>query len=62
MQSKHIKCLDKLINNDQSGFIKGGFIGDNSIPIYGWMQYTEQTDIPDLLLEIDFEKAFDFFA
>ena len=51
--------LDKLINNDQTGFIKGRFIGENIRLIYDLMQYTEENNIPGLLLLIDFEKAFD---
>ena len=51
--------LDKLINNDQTGFIKGRFIGENIRLIYDIMQYTEENNIPGLLLLIDFEKAFD---
>jgi hypothetical protein len=51
--------LDKLINTDQTGFIKGRFIGENVRLIYDIMQYTEENNISGLLLLIDFEKAFD---
>lgn len=53
------KHLDKLINPDQTGFISGRYIGENTRLIYDMMQYTEENDIPALLLLIDFEKAFD---
>lgn len=53
------KVLDKLINSDQTGFIRGRFIGENLRLIYDILQYTEENDIPGLLLLIDFEKAFD---
>jgi hypothetical protein len=43
--------LNKLINK-----IKGRYIGENSRHIYDIMHYTEEKDIPGLLL-IDFEKA-----
>lgn len=51
--------LDKLIHNDQTGFIKGRFIGENIRLIYDIMHYTESRQIPGLLMLIDFEKAFD---
>lgn len=51
--------LYKLINEDQTGFLKGRFIGENVRMIYDIMQYTEQNQIPGLLMLIDFEKAFD---
>ena len=51
--------LDKLINKDQTGFIKGRFIGENIRLIYDLMNYTELHRIPGLLMLIDFEKAFD---
>ena len=53
------KVLDKLINLDQTGFISGRYIGDNIRLVYDILQYTEEQDIPGLLLLIDFEKAFD---
>ena len=50
--------LDKLIIKDQTGFIKGRFIGENIRLIYDIMQYTENQKIPGLLMLIDFEKNF----
>jgi hypothetical protein len=50
--------LDKLIHNDQTGFMKGKFIGENTRLIYDIMHYTESRQIPGLLMLIDFEKAF----
>ena len=51
--------LGKLIDLDQTGFISGRYIGDNIRLIYDMLQFTEENDIPGLLLLIDFEKAFD---
>ncbi|MCG7891056.1 MAG: reverse transcriptase family protein, partial [Candidatus Thiodiazotropha endolucinida] len=51
--------LDTLIDKDQTGFLKGRYIGENTRLIYDVMNYTEQNNIPGLLLLIDFEKAFD---
>ena len=51
--------LPKLINNDQTGFMKGRFIDENTRLIDGIIQYAAQHNTPGLLLFIDFEKAFD---
>ena len=51
--------LDYLISNDQTGFIKGRFIGENTRLVYDTMKYCEENHIPGLLMLIDFEKAFD---
>lgn len=51
--------INKLISKDQTGFIKGRYIGENIRLIYDLMNYTEQNNIQGLLLLIDFEKAFD---
>ena len=51
--------LDKLINTDQTGFIEGRFIGENTRLVYDILPFTEEEHIPGLLLLIDFEKAFD---
>jgi hypothetical protein len=55
--------LPILIHNDQKGFIKGRYI---SVTIFGWYlwfnilyQITQNTRNIDMLLLIDFEKAFD---
>ena len=52
-------CLPKLIHPDQKGFMSGRFIGDNIRQIFDILSYTEENNIPGLLLLIDFEKAFD---
>ena len=51
--------LDKLIHKDQTGFIKGRFMGGNIRLIYDIMHYIESNYVPGLLMLIDFEKAFD---
>lgn len=53
------QVLDIIISKDQTGFIKGRYIGENTRLIYDLMNFTEQNNIPGLLLLIDFEKAFD---
>ena len=51
--------LPKLINEDQTGFIRNRYIGDNIRLIYDTIAYLEEHKLPGLLLNIDFEKAFD---
>ena len=56
--TKAISNRTKLINDDQTGLIKGLFIGETIILIDSITRYAEQY-IPRLLLFIDlFEKAF----
>ena len=51
--------LTNMINNDQTGFIKGRFIGENIRLIDGVIQFAAAKNISGLLLFLDFEKAFD---
>ena len=51
--------LETLIHGDQTGFMKGRYIGENVVRIMDIMQYTDENDIPAILMQIDFEKAFD---
>ena len=51
--------LDIILSKDQTGFIKGRYIGENTRLIYDIMQYTETHNIPGLLVLVDFKKAFD---
>ncbi|KAL9959711.1 hypothetical protein ACROYT_G033060 [Oculina patagonica] len=53
------RVLPNLINHDQTGFLKGRFIGENIRLIDCIIQYATEKNIPGLLLFIDFEKAFD---
>ena len=52
-------CLPNLINNDQTGFLKGRYIGENIRLIDSIISYAADKNIPGLLLFLDFEKAFD---
>jgi len=51
--------LPKLINDDQTGFLAGRYLGENTRQIYDIMHYIEENNIAGLLLLVDFEKAFD---
>ena len=53
------RVLPKLINPDQTGFMKGRFIGENIRLIDSLITYTASKNIPGLLFFLDFEKAFD---
>jgi len=52
-------CLQTLISKDQTGFVSGRYIGENTRLLYDIMNYTENNKIPGLIMMIDFEKAFD---
>ena len=51
--------LNRIINEDQKGFISGRFIGENIRLIYDVLFETKEQNIPGLLLSIDFQQAFD---
>jgi len=51
--------LPRLIHSEQTGFIKGRFIGQNIRLFNDLMEYTEDQKVPGILLFADFEKAFD---
>ena len=53
------KVLPKIINNDQTGFLKNRTIGVNIRLTDSIIKYASTKQIPGLLPFIDFEKAFD---
>ena len=53
------EVLPQLINEDQTGFVPGRYIGDNLRLLYDIMHYLKDENLPGLLVSIDFEKAFD---
>ena len=56
------KRLNSIISNvtetDQSGYIKGRYIGEN-VRMIEDVRYTDKNDTPGVLLFLDFKKAFD---
>ena len=52
------KVLLKPISNDQTGFFKGRFFGENIRLIDNIIRYANTKQMPGLLLFIDFEKPF----
>ena len=58
--AKRIKfTLNSIINPDQTGFISGRFIGENSRLLFDTLCYCEDNNIPGMLVIIDYAKAFD---
>ncbi len=51
--------LPNIINDDQSGYIKGHYVGQNIRILEDVSFFTKQKQLSVILLSIDFEKAFD---
>ena len=52
-------ALVDLISQTQTFFLKGIYIGECTRLIFDIIEKMEEDDIPDLLVLLDFEKAFD---
>jgi len=58
--SNRIKThLPKLINCDQTGFVRGRYIGQNIDILLQIIENAENTDTPGIILGVDYAKAFD---
>ena len=53
------RVLPFIINPDQTGYIKGRYIGENIRLISDLIDYTKQKNIPGIAIFLDFRKAFD---
>ena len=53
------RIINHLIDTEQTGFIKGRYIGENVRLIIEVMEYLERKNKPGLLFFADFQKAFD---
>ena len=51
--------MTSIINSDQTGYVKGRYIGENVRLIEDVLRYTQKDEIPGVLLFLDFSKAFD---
>ena len=51
--------LPNLVHADQTGFIKGRYIGENIGLIIDIMERTKSESIPGILVSLGFRKAFD---
>ena len=59
LASRLQKVMQCIISTDQSGYIKGRFIGQNARLIQDILEYTDKFKLPGVLLCLDFKKAFD---
>ncbi len=59
LANKLKKVLPLIIDEDQTGYIMGRYIGQNIRIIEDVIYYTEKNNLPGIILSIDFEKAFD---
>ena len=59
LSNKLQKVISKLVNEDQVGYIKSRYIGQNIRIIEDILTYTHMTETPGYILLVDFEKAFD---
>ena len=60
MVSNRLKpCLSSIINEDQTGFISGRFIGENTRMVYDTIDYCQSHNQNGLLMILDFSKTFD---
>ena len=51
--------MTSIINSDQTGYVKGRYVGENVRLIEDVLRYTQKDEIPLVLLFLDFSKAFD---
>lgn len=56
------KVINKLISPDQTGYIKGRFIGQNIRVIQDVIELLEEENTEGALLFLDFKKAFDIIS
>jgi hypothetical protein len=59
LASRLQKVISGIINENQTGYIKGRYIGDNIRTMLDILDITQNQHDPGLLVMIDFEKAFD---
>ena len=52
-------ALPKIINYDQTSFLKGRNIGHNITTIMDLIYFTQDENIPALVISVNYEKAFD---
>ena len=51
--------LQNIIHTDQTGFLKGRYIGENVRNVIDIIDYIEKENMSGIILTIDYEKAFD---
>ena len=53
------QVLPSIVHLDQTGYLKGRYIGVNIRLLSDIIDYTDENDIPGIFVFADFEKAFD---
>jgi exonuclease III len=53
------KVINKLVHEDQTGFVKGRYIGISVRTLLEVADYCEDNELPGLLVSLDIQKAFD---
>ena len=51
--------LPNIIHHNQTGYVKDRYIGETVRSIFDIMEFTDTENTPDILIFIDFKKAFD---
>ena len=59
IERRNEPMLTKLVHPDQTGFIKGRYVGENVRLISDIMKQTRVNNTPGILISVDFKKAFD---
>ena len=59
LSQRLVNILPNIINEDQFGFIKGRYIGSCVRFTQDIIDYNDIKNIPGIILQLDFEKAFD---
>ena len=59
IERRNEPMLTKLVHRDQTGFIKGRYVGENVRLISDIMKQTRVNNTPGILISVDFKKAFD---
>lgn len=57
--NRFTKYLPNLINNNQAGYVKDRNILDNVRTVVDILEYLKEKQLPGILINVDFEKAFD---
>ena len=53
------RVVSRLVSADQTGFLKGRYIGDNLRLMSDILHYTKSENIPGVIMNLDYEYAFD---
>ena len=53
-----MKVLPNIIHSDQTGFMRGRYIGNNIRNILEIIETVEEEDLSCIILSVDFKKAF----